>query len=297
MILRDGRHRRRRAPRSSPALADAGRPVRCLVRDPRRLGAERVRVQIALGDLADPPSFRNALRGVEAVVHLAAATPRPAPRVDRGAHRRRDVAAGRGGRAARAPSTSCCSARRARRRSAARAGCGPRRWPSGPSPAVGVRAHRSSRRRSTYAPGRGAPARARAPRRALPVVPRQRRRAGAVRADLGRRRRGVRPRRARPRAGRASAIELSGPETLTYEQIAALALRAAGRPRPRVHVPPGATARCCARSRCVGPVARAGHVGRGRAAGGLDGLGGPAPRAPARSAWSRARCPRCSASA
>src|SRR3954451_4527250 len=47
-------------------------PVRCLVRDPRRLGADRVRVQIALGDLADPPSFRNALRGVKTVVHLAA---------------------------------------------------------------------------------------------------------------------------------------------------------------------------------------------------------------------------------
>jgi uncharacterized protein YbjT (DUF2867 family) len=31
-----------------------------------------VRVQIALGDLADPPSFRNALRGVQTVVHLAA---------------------------------------------------------------------------------------------------------------------------------------------------------------------------------------------------------------------------------
>jgi len=29
-------------------------------------------VQIALGDLADPPSFRNALRGVQTVVHLAA---------------------------------------------------------------------------------------------------------------------------------------------------------------------------------------------------------------------------------
>jgi NADH dehydrogenase len=47
--------------------------VRCLVRDPRRLGARRVRVQIALGDLADPPSFRNAMRGVDTVVHLAAA--------------------------------------------------------------------------------------------------------------------------------------------------------------------------------------------------------------------------------
>jgi uncharacterized protein YbjT (DUF2867 family) len=29
-------------------------------------------VQIALGDLTDPPSFRNALRGVDTVVHLAA---------------------------------------------------------------------------------------------------------------------------------------------------------------------------------------------------------------------------------
>src|ERR1700710_2801290 len=53
-------------------LTAAGEPVRCLVRDPRRLGTDRVRVQIALGDLADPPSFRNALRGVSTVVHLAA---------------------------------------------------------------------------------------------------------------------------------------------------------------------------------------------------------------------------------
>ena len=55
-----------------PRLVDDGVPVRCLVRDPRRLGAQRVRVQIALGDLADPPSFRNALRGIDTVVHLAA---------------------------------------------------------------------------------------------------------------------------------------------------------------------------------------------------------------------------------
>jgi uncharacterized protein YbjT (DUF2867 family) len=53
-------------------LTARGTPVRCLVRDPRRLGTERVRVQIALGDLSDPPSFRNAMRGVSAVVHLAA---------------------------------------------------------------------------------------------------------------------------------------------------------------------------------------------------------------------------------
>lgn len=52
-------------------LTSAGIPVRCLVRNPRRLGAERVRVQIALGDLADHLSFRHALRGVDTVVHLA----------------------------------------------------------------------------------------------------------------------------------------------------------------------------------------------------------------------------------
>ena len=52
--------------------ADSER-VRCLVRNPRRLGPERVRVQIALGDLSDPGSFRNAMRGVQTVVHLAGA--------------------------------------------------------------------------------------------------------------------------------------------------------------------------------------------------------------------------------
>jgi NADH dehydrogenase len=52
-------------------LTAQGVPVRCLVRDPRRLGPERVRVQITLGDLADPFSFRHALRGVDTVVHLA----------------------------------------------------------------------------------------------------------------------------------------------------------------------------------------------------------------------------------
>ncbi|HEV3377294.1 MAG TPA: NAD(P)H-binding protein [Thermoleophilaceae bacterium] len=54
-------------------LVAAGEPVRCMVRDPRRLGDQRVRVQITLGDLTDPPSFRHALRGVSTVVHLAAA--------------------------------------------------------------------------------------------------------------------------------------------------------------------------------------------------------------------------------
>jgi NADH dehydrogenase len=53
-------------------LVAQGTPVRCLVREPRRLGALRVEVQIALGDLADPSSFRNAMRDVDTVIHLAA---------------------------------------------------------------------------------------------------------------------------------------------------------------------------------------------------------------------------------
>ena len=53
-------------------LTAAGMPVRCLVRESRRLGSNRVRVQIALGELGDPRVFRNAVRGVHTVVHLAA---------------------------------------------------------------------------------------------------------------------------------------------------------------------------------------------------------------------------------
>src|SRR5215204_4576223 len=55
-------------------LTAQGERVRCLVRDPRRLGPERVRVQISLGDLQEPGSFRHAMRGVKTVVHLHAPT-------------------------------------------------------------------------------------------------------------------------------------------------------------------------------------------------------------------------------
>src|SRR5688500_11025641 len=66
-----------------PRLTARGEAVRCLVRDPRRLGPARVRVQIALGDLADPGSFRHALRGVRTVVtspERGATSRRPASR-------------------------------------------------------------------------------------------------------------------------------------------------------------------------------------------------------------------------
>ncbi|MGE0506946.1 MAG: NAD(P)H-binding protein [Solirubrobacterales bacterium] len=58
-----------------PLLLEQGEDVRCLVREPRRLGERRVDVQIALGDLgqlSDPYLLRQALRGVDTVVHLAA---------------------------------------------------------------------------------------------------------------------------------------------------------------------------------------------------------------------------------
>src|SRR4051812_8811579 len=58
-----------------PMVLERDDPVRCLVREPRRLGSQRVNVQIALGDLgelSDPYLLRQALRGVDTVVHLAA---------------------------------------------------------------------------------------------------------------------------------------------------------------------------------------------------------------------------------
>ncbi|HEY5708235.1 MAG TPA: NAD(P)H-binding protein [Solirubrobacterales bacterium] len=58
-----------------PLLLERGDDVRCLVREPRRLGPRRVDVQIALGDLgemSDPYLVRQALRGVDTVIHLAA---------------------------------------------------------------------------------------------------------------------------------------------------------------------------------------------------------------------------------
>ncbi len=58
-----------------PMLLESGRQVRCLVREPRRLGPRRVDVQITMGDLgelSDPYRLRQALRGVDTVIHLAA---------------------------------------------------------------------------------------------------------------------------------------------------------------------------------------------------------------------------------
>ncbi|MQA73363.1 MAG: NAD(P)H-binding protein [Solirubrobacterales bacterium] len=59
-----------------PRLLERGEDVRVLVRDPRGLGRMRVDVRITLGDLvelSDRRVVRQALRGVDTVIHLAAA--------------------------------------------------------------------------------------------------------------------------------------------------------------------------------------------------------------------------------
>lgn len=63
-----------------PKLLAQGHDVRCLVRDPRRLGPERVRVQLSLSDLGDPRGLRHAVRGADTVIHLAAAIRDQPPR-------------------------------------------------------------------------------------------------------------------------------------------------------------------------------------------------------------------------
>jgi len=58
-----------------PRLIASGQDVRCLVREPRKLGDQRVNVQITMGDLrelSDPYLLRQAMRGVDTVIHLAA---------------------------------------------------------------------------------------------------------------------------------------------------------------------------------------------------------------------------------
>jgi uncharacterized protein YbjT (DUF2867 family) len=55
-----------------PQLLAAGHQVRALVREPRRLGSQRVNVQLALVDLGDPHGLRHAVRGCDTVIHLAA---------------------------------------------------------------------------------------------------------------------------------------------------------------------------------------------------------------------------------
>ena len=216
-------------------LTAAGEPVRCLVRDPRRLGPDRVRVQIALGDLGDPPSFRNALRGVGTVVHLAAAIrdqrTGSIEELNGIATWRMVQAAERAG-VRHFVFTSALGATSHDRTRFLRA------------KALAESAVQASEVRHTilaaslvYAPGDVFTTLLERLAIVLPVMPVSGRGqavyqpiwaedvADCVVAALG----------LAPDGGRR--FELAGPQTLSHEQIVELVLRAAGRPRPRVHVP------------------------------------------------------------
>ena len=218
-----------------PRLLAAGTPVRCLVRDPRRLGELRVRVQIALGDLADPASFRNALRGVDTVVHLGASI-RDEPRASIEELNAMAtfglVRAAEGAGVRRFVFFSALGARRYSRTRFFRA------------KALAEEAVRDSELESVvfapsivYAPG-DPWLRLLERLSLLPLMPIS----GSGRArfqpiwaeDVANCVMAVLERdRDRP------AFELAGPEVLTYDQIALTVARAAGRERPLVHVPLG----------------------------------------------------------
>jgi uncharacterized protein YbjT (DUF2867 family) len=218
-----------------PLLLESGEEVRCLVREPRRLGERRVDVQIALGDLgemSDPYLVRQALRGVDTVVHLAA-TIRDQPR-----HRIEELnglatvrllrAAERSG-VRRFVFFSALNASAAQRTRFFRA-----KWlaeqavESSPlksivfAPSI-VYDHSDPwitlLRRFSFLPVLPVSGDGRARFQPMWAADVARCVVAALTAEGGRR------------------YELAGPETLTYDEMSDLVSRAAGRPRPLVHVP------------------------------------------------------------
>src|ERR1700754_2293238 len=222
-----------------PLLLESGEDVRCLVREPRKLGARRVDVQIALGDLgemSDPYLVRQALRGVDTVIHLAATIrdqpPKRIEELNGLATMRLLRAAGRSG-VERFHFFSALDARAAQRTRFFRA-----KWlaeqavASSPlatttfAPSI-VYDHSDPwitlLRRFSFLPvlpvsGEGKAA-------FQPIWAQDV--AACVVAAL------AAGEAARPR------YELAGPETLTYDQMSDLVSRVAGRPRPLVHLPLG----------------------------------------------------------
>jgi NADH dehydrogenase len=219
-----------------PLLLEADEQVRCLVREPRRLGECRVDVQIALGDLgemSDPYLVRQALRGVDTVVHLAATIrDQPGHRIEElnGLATIRLLRAAERSGVRRFVFFSALNASSSQRTRFFRA-----KW-------VAEQAVRSSELDSVvFAPSivydRSDPWVTLLRRFSfLPVMPvsgdGQARfqpiwaadAARCVVAALG-------------ADGGQDRYELAGPETLTYDDMSDLVSRAAGRPRPLVHLP------------------------------------------------------------
>jgi NADH dehydrogenase len=205
------------------------------VREPRRLGARRVDVQIALGDLgemSDPYLVRQALRGVDTVIHLAATIrDQPPKRIEElnGLATVRLLRAAERSGVRRFHFFSALDAHAAQRTRFFRA-----KW-------VAERAVDSSPLETTvFAPSivydRSDPWITLLRRFSfLPVLPVSGSGRAAfqpiwaedvarcVVAALG--------------AEAQARYELAGPETLSYDQMSDLVSRVAGRPRPLVHVP------------------------------------------------------------
>jgi len=223
-----------------PKLLERGDDVRVLVRDPRKLGRLRVEVRIALGDLvelADPRVVRQALRGVETVIHLAAAIrDQPHAKVEElnGLATARLLRAAEGSGVKRFVFFSAIGATEFQRTRFFRA------------KALAERAVIASELDATvFAPSivydRDDPWMTTMRRLTLlPVVPISGEGESAfepiwaddvarcVLADLD-----------SANGSGSRRLELAGPQTLTYDQIARLIARGAGRDRPLVHVPLG----------------------------------------------------------
>ena len=218
-----------------PLLLERGDDVRVLVRDPRGLGRARVQVRIALGDLAelgDARVRRQALRGVQTVIHLAA-TIRDQPKAP--VEELNGLATGRLLRAAEDAGVerfvffSAIGATEFQRTRFFRA------------KAVAERAVAESELQTTiFAPSivydRDDPWVTIMRRLALlPVLPISGSGQAAFQpiwaADV------ARCVLASLADGGEARYELAGPETLTYDQMARTIARAAGRERPLLHVP------------------------------------------------------------
>jgi uncharacterized protein YbjT (DUF2867 family) len=218
-----------------PLLLERGEDVRCLVREPRRLGARRVDVQIALGELgemSDPYLVRQALRGVDTVVHLAATIrDQPPHRIEElnGLATVRLLRAAERSGVRRFVFFSALNASAAQRTRFFRAKWLAERAVASSSLATSVFAPSivydhsdpwiTLLRRFSFLPAMPVSGAGRArfqPIWAADVA----RCVVAALADEPRRR-----------------YELAGPETLSYDQMSDLVSRVAGRPRPLVHVP------------------------------------------------------------
>jgi uncharacterized protein YbjT (DUF2867 family) len=219
-----------------PILLERGEDVRCLVREPRRLRERRVDVQIALGDLgemSDPYLVRQALRGIDTVVHLAATIRDQPP------HRIEELNGLASVRLLRAAERS--GVRRFVFFSALDAGAAQRtrffraKWlaeravESSPletmvfAPSI-VYDHSDPwitlLRRFSFLPVM--PVSGHGDARYQPIWAHDAARCVAAALDG---------------AGDRSRYELAGPETLTYDEMSDLVSRVAGRPRPLVHLP------------------------------------------------------------